>query len=97
MKNVQLSSDVQVVVKLLDLWGEAIYLLIEQLVVLIVPNQNKLLDDASNININTLLFLVKREEFSYFLSFSNDIPAFIIAFDADLKTAIDHFNHLNLF
>jgi hypothetical protein len=79
MKNVQLSLDVQVVVKLLDLWGEAIYLLIEQLVVLIAPNQNKLLDDASNININTLLFLVKREEFSYFLSFSNDIPDFIIA------------------
>jgi hypothetical protein len=52
MKNVQLSLDVQVVVKLLDLWGEAIYLLIEQLVVLIVPNQNKLLDDGSNININ---------------------------------------------
>ncbi|HET6717947.1 MAG TPA: hypothetical protein VFG90_12510 [Nitrososphaeraceae archaeon] len=80
MKNVQLSLDVQVVVKLLDLWGEAIYLLIEQLVVLIVPNQNKLLDDASNININinTLLFLVKREEFSYLLSFSNDIPAFMI-------------------
>jgi hypothetical protein len=80
MKNVQLSLDVQVVVKLLDLWGEAIYLLIEQLVVLIVPNQNKLLDDASNININinTLLFLVKREEFSYLLSFSNYIPAFMI-------------------
>ena len=57
MKNVQLSLDVQVVVKLLDLWGEAIYLLIEQLVVLIVPNQNKLLDDGSNININTLSFL----------------------------------------
>jgi hypothetical protein len=64
---------------------------------LIAPNQNKLLDDASNININTLLFLVKREEFSYFLSFSNDIPAFIIAFAADLKTAIDHFKSLTFF
>lgn len=67
-KNVQLSLDVPVVVKLLDSWEEVISLLIEQLVVLIVPNQSMLLEDARNINIKMLLFRVKREAFSYLLA-----------------------------
>lgn len=67
-KNVQLSLDVPVVVKLLDSWEEVISLLIEQLVALIVPNQSMLLDDASNINIKILFFLVNREAISYLLA-----------------------------
>ena len=67
-KNVQLSLDVPVVVKLLDSWEEVISLLIEQLIVLIVPNQSMLLEDARNINIKMLLFRVKREAFSYLLA-----------------------------
>ena len=69
-KNVQLSLDVPVVVKLLDSWEEVISLLIEQLVALIVPNQSMLLDDASNT-----LFLDWHSDRG--LGFSSDIPAFM--------------------